>query len=48
MDPIDNPAHSQTVLDEQDAAGFLKALDHPELFRPHLSWLTELPSVLPR
>lgn len=32
---------------EQDATRFLEALDHPERFQPHLSWLSEPPSILP-
>jgi uncharacterized protein (DUF1778 family) len=38
---------SRVVLDEDEAARFLDALDHPERFEDGLRRLAERPSVLP-
>jgi uncharacterized protein (DUF1778 family) len=39
--------HSQVVLDDEEAARFLDALEHPERFDGGLRRLAERPSVLP-
>jgi uncharacterized protein (DUF1778 family) len=38
---------SRIVLNDDEAARFLDALDHPERFEPGLAWLADRPSVLP-
>ncbi len=38
---------SRIVLNEDEAARFLDALDHPERFESRLAWLSDRPSVLP-
>ncbi len=38
---------SRIALDDEEAARFLDALDHPERFEPGLAWLADRPSVLP-
>ena len=38
---------SRIVLDDDEAARFLDALDHPERFESGLAWLADRPSVLP-
>ncbi len=38
---------SRIVLNDEEAARFLDALDHPERFEPGLAWLADRPSVLP-
>jgi uncharacterized protein (DUF1778 family) len=37
---------SRVVLDDDAAARFLDALDHPERFTERLRWLADRPSVL--
>jgi uncharacterized protein (DUF1778 family) len=37
---------SRILLDDDDAARFLDALDHPERFDAGLAWLADRPSVL--
>jgi uncharacterized protein (DUF1778 family) len=37
---------SRVVLDDETAARFLDALDHPERFAGRLDWLAAQPSVL--
>ncbi len=38
---------SRIALNDDEAARFLKALEHPERFQPALAWLADQPSVLP-
>lgn len=38
---------SRIVLNDEEAAAFLDALDHPERFVAGLAWLVDRPSVLP-
>ncbi len=38
---------SRIVLNDDEAARFLDALDHPERFEAGLAWLADRPSVLP-
>jgi len=38
---------SRIVLDDEEAARFLDAIDHPEHFEAGLVWLADRPSVLP-
>jgi uncharacterized protein (DUF1778 family) len=38
---------SRILLDDQEAARFLDALDHPERFEAGLAWLADRPSVFP-
>lgn len=38
---------SRIVLNDEEAARFLDALDHPERFDAGLAWLADRPSVLP-
>jgi len=38
---------SRIVLNDEEAARFLDALEHPERFDAGLSWLADRPSVLP-
>jgi len=38
---------SRIVLDDEEAARFLDAIDHPERFETGLAWLADRPSVLP-
>jgi uncharacterized protein (DUF1778 family) len=38
---------SRIVLNDEEAARFLDALDHPERFKAGLAWLADRPSVLP-
>ncbi len=38
---------SRIVLDDQEAARFLDALDHPERFEAGLAWLADRPTALP-
>jgi uncharacterized protein (DUF1778 family) len=35
------------VFNDEEAARFLDALDHPERFEAGLAWLADRPSVLP-
>jgi len=37
---------SRVVLDDDAAARFLEALDHPERFEDRLRWLADRPAVL--
>ena len=38
---------SRIVLNDEEAARFLDAVDHPERFERGLAWLADRPSVLP-
>ena len=38
---------SRIVMNDEEAARFLDALEHPERFEAGLTWLADRPSVLP-
>lgn len=46
-EPVTAEERATIVLDDEEAARFLDALDHPERFEPGLRRLVERPSILP-